>query len=417
MSLSEQFLSKNEVLRQPLFRRYLSFRLFLIGALNMQTTILAYWVYDISNDVKLVGELGLWEAIPAIGCSFFSGHFVDQQEKKRLLLLCSIAYVILALYFSGLAVFHGGELSTYATVRLVFLGVLLGGVVRSFIGPGTFSMLGLLVPKDRLPQASAWSSTSWYIGAVLGPLIGGLLIGLVGVLWSLISVGIVLLVPLISMIFIPKQEIMKKTKEPILKSLQQGLKFVFSTPVLLSVLSLDMFAVLFGGATALLPVYSKDILQVGEMGYGILRAAPGIGAIGMMLILSLMPLEKQPGMKLLAAIAGFGLSIIVFGLSTSFGLSLAMLTLSGMFDAVSVMIRGIILQLHTPDAMRGRVAAVNTMFISSSNELGEVESGYTAAWMGTVNSVVFGGSMTIAIVLFTFFLVPSLRTLRLKKDD
>lgn len=417
MSLSERFLSKNEVLQQPLFRRYLSFRLFLIGALNMQTTILAYWVYDISHDVKLVGELGLWEAIPAIGCSFFSGHFVDQQEKKRLLLLCAIAYIALALYFSGLAIFHADGLSTYATVRLVFAGILLGGIVRSFIGPGTFSMLGLLVRKDQLPQASAWSSTSWYIGAVLGPLAGGLLIGIVGVLWSLISVGIILMVPLVSMIFIPKQEIMKKTKEPILKSLQQGLKFVFSTPVLLSVLSLDMFAVLFGGATALLPVYSKDILQVGEMGYGILRAAPSIGAIGMMLILSLMPLEKQPGMKLLAAIAGFGVSIIIFGLSTSFGLSLAMLTLSGMFDAVSVMIRGIILQLHTPDAMRGRVAAVNTMFISSSNELGEVESGYTAAWMGTVNSVVFGGSMTIAIVLFTFFLVPSLRTLKLKKED
>ncbi|MGC4056922.1 MAG: MFS transporter [Chitinophagaceae bacterium] len=381
----------------------------------MQTTILAYWVYDISHDVKLVGELGLWEAIPAIGCSFFSGHFVDQQEKKKLLLLCSIAYITLAVYFSGLSIFHGSALSTYATVRLVFLGILLGGVIRSFIGPGTFSMLGLLVNKDKLPSASAWSSTSWYIGAVLGPLAGGLLIGTVGVLWSLIAVAAILLVPFGSMIFIPKQNILKKDKEPIMKSLKQGLQFVFNTPVILSVLSLDMFAVLFGGATALLPVYSKDILQVGELGYGILRAAPSVGAIGMMLILSLMPLEKQPGMKLLAAIAGFGATIIIFGISTSFGLSLAMLTLSGMFDAVSVMIRGIILQLHTPDEMRGRVAAVNTMFISSSNELGEVESGYTAAWMGTVNSVVFGGSMTIAVVLFTFFLVPSLRTLKLKK--
>ncbi|HTN17642.1 MAG TPA: MFS transporter [Chitinophagaceae bacterium] len=416
MSVLERFFAKNEVLKLPLFRRYLSFRLFLIGALNMQITILAYWIYDISHDVRLVGELGLWEAIPAIGCSFFSGHFVDQKEKRNLLLGCSIVYILIALFFCSLSVLHGnGELSTNVSVRLVFLGILVGGVVRSFIGPSTFSILGLLVKRDLLPTASAWSSTSWYIGSVLGPLVGGLLIGAIGVKLSLAWVAGILLLPFLAMLFIPKQEIMKKDKEPIMKSLKQGLRFVFKTPVILSVLSLDMFAVLFGGAVALLPVYAKDILKVGEMGFGIMRAAPGFGAIIMMLILSFMPLEKKPGIKLLFAIAGFGICMIIFGISTSFALSVAMLVLGGMFDAVSVMIRGIILQLNTPDDMRGRVAAVNTMFISSSNELGEVESGYTAAWMGTVNSVVFGGSMTLAVVVFTFLLVPSLRALKLKK--
>jgi MFS family permease len=415
LSVIERFFAKNEVLKLPLFRRYLSFRLFLIGALNMQITILAYWIYDISHDVRLVGELGLWEAIPAIGCSFFSGHFVDQKEKRNLLLGCSVIYILIALFFCSLSIMEGHELSTHVTVRLVFLGILVGGVVRSFIGPSTFSILGLLVKRDLLPTASAWSSTSWYIGSVLGPLVGGLLIGVIGVKLSLACVAGILLLPFIAMIFIPKQEIMQKNKEPIMKSLKQGLNFVFKTPVILSVLSLDMFAVLFGGAVALLPVYAKDILKVGEMGFGIMRAAPGFGAIIMMLILSFIPLEKKPGIKLLLCIAGFGICMIIFGISTSFALSLVMLVLGGMFDAVSVMIRGIILQLNTPDEMRGRVAAVNTMFISSSNELGEVESGYTAAWMGTVNSVVFGGSMTIAVVVFTLLLVPSLRALKLKK--
>jgi MFS family permease len=248
-----------------------------------------------------------------------------------------------------------------------------------------------------------------------GPLVGGLLIGFVGVQTSLITVAFILLLSFLSMLCIPRQEILQKAKEPIFKSLKQGLSFVFRSPIILSVLSLDMFAVLFGGAVALLPVYAKDILKVGEMGFGLMRAAPGIGAIISMLILSFFPLEKKPGIKLLFAIAGFGICMIVFGLSTWFPLSLAMLVLGGMLDAISVVIRGTILQLHTPDEMRGRVAAVNTMFISSSNELGEVESGYTAAWMGTVNSVVFGGSMTLAVVLFTLLLVPSLRVLKLKK--
>ncbi len=415
LPISANFFSKNEVLKLGVFRKYLSFRFLLIGALNMQTTILAYWIYDISHNVRLVGELGLWEAIPAIGCSFFSGHFVDQKEKRNLLVTCSILYIIIASYFTGLSLLHGELLSTSVTVRLVFLGIFIGGVVRSFIGPSTFSILGLLVKRDVLQNATAWSSTSWYVGSVVGPLVGGVLIGFIGVPKSLISVAVILVLAAIIMLLIPKQIIAKQGKEPIAKSLKQGISFVFRSPIILSVLSLDMFAVLFGGAVALLPVYAKDILKVGEMGFGLLRAAPGIGAISTMLILSFLPLEKKPGVKLLICIAAFGVCMIIFGISTWFPLSLAMLVLGGMFDAVSVVIRGTILQLHTPDEMRGRVAAVNTMFISSSNELGEVESGYTAAWMGTVNSVVFGGSMTLVVVMFTLLLVPKLRSLKLNE--
>lgn len=416
MSFTDSFLAKNEALQQPMFRRYLSFRFLLICALNMQTTILAYWIFHITNDVRSVGEMGLWEAIPAIGCSLFSGHFVDQKEKKTLLLNCTIIYLLLSLFYLGLTFFHGEHLSTKVVVRLVYMGILTGGVVRAFIGPGTFSILGLLVPRSMYPNATAWSSTSWQLGAVAGPLIGGLAIGIAGVSSSFILVFVILLFPLVAIWSIPKQEIMQKVKEPIIQSLKQGLGFVFNTPVILSVLSLDMFAVLFGGAVALLPAYARDILKVGEMGFGMLRAAPGIGAIITMTLLSFIPLKTKPGLKLLGCIAGFGISIIVFGISTSFTLSFLMLIVSGMFDAVSVVIRGTILQLYTPDEMRGRVAAVNTMFISSSNELGEVESGYTAAWMGTVNSVVFGGSMTLLVVVVTLLAVPSLRLLKLNKQ-
>lgn len=417
MALRGAFIAKNEVLKIANFRKFLTFRLMLIGALNMQTTILAYWIYDISHDVRKVGELGLWEAIPAIGCSFFSGHLVDQKEKRNLLLSCAIAYVILSLFYLGLSHAHGDLITTSTSIRLTFLGILAGGIIRSFVGPSGFSIISLIVKREMLPSATSWSSTFWYIGSVLGPLIGGLLVGIIGVKGALAGVLVFLCIAWLAIAFIPKQPILKKGKEPILQSLKQGLSFVFRTPVILSVLSLDMFAVLFGGAVALLPVYAKDILMVDGLGYGLLRAAPGIGAIIMMLILSFVPIDKNAGIKLLLSIAAFGICMIVFGVSVWFPLSLVMLVLGGMFDAVSVVIRGTILQLHTPDEMRGRVAAVNTMFISSSNELGEVESGYTAAWMGTVNAVIFGGSMTILVVLATFFIVPTLRTLRLKSTE
>ena len=198
-----------------------------------------------------------------------------------------------------------------------------------------------------------------------------------------------------------------------MKSLSEGLRFVFNSQVILAALALDMFAVLFGGAVALLPIFADDILKVGEVGYGWLRAAPGIGSIITLLILSFVPLKKNPGIKLLLSIAGFGITTIVFGLSTSFVLSFVMLTLGGLFDAVSVVIRGTILQLYTPDAMRGRVAAVNTMFISSSNELGALESGVTARLMGTVPAVVFGGVMTMIVVAATYVRAPILKVLKL----
>lgn len=247
---------------------------------------------------------------------------------------------------------------------------------------------------------------------------------------SLISVGGMEIIAFLALLRIPKQPIMKKGKEPILKSLGEGLRFVFHTQVILAALSLDMFAVLFGGAVALLPVYADDILKVGEIGYGWMRAAPGIGSVIALVILSFIPLKTNPGIKLLLSIAGFGITTIFFGYCACFGtdficsisgfgiswgfiIAFGMLLLGGLLDAISVVIRGTILQVYTPDSMRGRVAAVNTMFISSSNELGAMESGLTAKWMGTVPAVVFGGCMTMVVVAVTWFAAPMLRSLKL----
>jgi MFS family permease len=397
-------------------------RYFLIMALNLQTTVIVYWVYTLTQDVASVGLLGLFEAVPAIGFSLISGHIVDQREKRNLILACMISYMVLSLGFITLAMPSiSQQLGNDHTVYFIYGGIFIGGALRAFISPATFALLGMLVPRRLLLNAGTWSSSSWQLGAIIGPLVAGFLIALIGIGGSLWSVLLLIGIALFAVNKVPRQPIMKKDREPMLQGLREGMRFVFRTQIILAALVLDMFAVLFGGATALLPAYVNTILKLPkgfeEIAFGWLRAAPGIGAIAMFFILANKPLRKNPGPKLLFCIAGFGASIIVFGISKSFSLSMAMLILSGGFDAVSVVIRGTILQLYTPDDMRGRVAAVNTMFISSSNELGEVESGFTAKWMGTVPAVVFGGCMTLLIAGVTWVAAPRMRTLKLEVPD
>lgn len=383
----------------------------------MQNTILVYWMYNLTNDVWAIGKLGLAEAIPAIGFSMVSGHFVEQREKKRLLTICVSAYVLLGTFYSLLALAHGNLIAEDTTTHLIYAGFFINGIIRAFLSPTSFSLLGLIVPRRLYPNAATWSSTSWQLGGVFGPLAGGLLIAAFSVPVSLWGVVLLQLVALWAIMTIPRQQVIKKEKEPILKSLREGIQFVFRKQLILAALSLDMFAVLFGGATALLPVFARDILKVGEVGYGWLRSAPGFGALIMFFLLAWMPLRSKPGVKLLLSIAGYGLCIIIFALSRNVYLSFVVLLLSGMLDAVSVVVRSTILQLFTPDDMRGRVAAVNTMFISSSNEIGEVESGITAKWMGTVPAVIFGGCMTLLVVLVTWAKAPLLRSFKLEVEE
>lgn len=422
MSSFIRFLVKNRVLNIPMFRRYLTMRFFLIFALNMQTTVIVYWVYTLTHDVASVGLLGLFEAIPAIGFSLFSGHIVDQREKRSIILVCILSYLLLSLGYVSLSLpgITAGA-TNVRIVQLIYAGIFLGGVLRAFLSPAAFALVGLLVPRRHYANAGTWSSSSWQLGAIVGPLLGGFLIAAIGISGSVISAAVFIAVALFFILRVPRQAIMKKGKEPVLRSLREGIRFVFSTQIILAALALDMFAVLFGGATALLPAYVHTVIHLPkgteEIAFGWLRAAPGIGAIITFIILANKPLKTRPGPKLLMCVAGFGASIIIFGVSRYFTLSLIMLILSGAFDAVSVVIRGTILQIYTPDSMRGRVAAVNTMFISSSNELGEVESGFTAKWMGTVPAVVFGGCMTLAVACVTWFTAPHMRTLKLEAPE
>jgi MFS family permease len=410
MSLLQSFLHKNPVLRKAEFRYYLCIRFALIFALNMQSTTIYYWIYDITGDKLKLGLVGLAEVIPAVLCSMFSGHFVDLNEKRRLILICAICYLALGLgLFTLTTPFATEHLGATQVLWLLYTFVFMGGAVRAFYGPSSFALAGLLVPRRLYANATSWSSMAWQLGAVMGPLLAGITIAWKGAQASMLLVIVTEILPLLAILQIKPKPILKKIKEPILQSLSEGLRFVFRTPVLLGALCLDLFSVLFGGAVALLPVYQKEILQVDETGFGILRAAPGIGALLTLGLLAFLPLRSKPGYKLFGAVLGFGLSIIVFGISTNFYLSFVMLICSGMFDAVSVVIRGTILQLVTPDGMRGRVAAVNTMFISSSNELGDFESGVMAHWLGPVRAVVAGGCLTISVVLLTFWRAPQLR--------
>jgi len=404
------FFYKNPSLKIREFRAFLITRLGIIFALNMQSTILYFWVYQITNNKLSLGFVGLAEVIPAIGCSLIAGHYVDQSEKRKMVIKCLSGYLITAICLFVLALpLIEKELSVSLIVGLIYVLVFLGGIMRSFFAPSMFSLFGLIVPREHYPNATSWSSMSWQMGAVIGPLVAGAFIAWLGIvegLFAVICFFIIMFLPLLS---IKVKPILKKEKEPVLQSIREGLKFVVRTPTLLGAQLLDMFSVLFGGAVALLPVYQKEILHVNEMGFGILRAAPGIGAIVTLGLLAFLPLKTQPGKKLFICVTGFALSIIVFGISTNFYLSFLMLLFSGMFDAVSVVIRSTILQLVTPDDMRGRVSAVNTIFVSSSNEFGDFESGVMANWLGTVRAVVTGGVLTLGVIAFTYAKVPKLR--------
>ena len=271
--------------------------------------------------------------------------------------------------------------------------------------------------KKAYSNAATWSSSVWQVGSVVGPAVAGFSIHWIGVHWSLCIVIAFSIFSIIALTQIESKPILnKKIGEPVKESLKAGVRFVFNNPAILSSLSLDMFAVLFGGAVALLPIFAQDILKVGPEGFGVLRAAPAVGAFITMFVSAYVPMNKNAGMKLLIAIFGFGVCIIVFGLSTLYWLSVVALFFSGIFDGISVVIRQTILQLKTPDDMRGRVSAVNSIFVGSSNELGAFESGVTAKLMGTVTAVVFGGSMTLLTVLVTGFVSPTFRKLDLQKD-
>jgi MFS family permease len=405
-------------LRFKEFRFFLVVRFAMVFAWTMQFVVIEWEVYSLTKDPFSLGIIGLMEVIPAVAMALFAGHIVDQNEKKRLLVKCILGFSVISLglfFVTWPAV--TSQISKKHVLYMMYLLVFLGGIVRAFIGPTIFSLFSLLVPKQVYPNAATWSSSVWQMGAVVGPAVGGFSIHFMGVNSSMFFVFGFSILALIALFQISKKPILNPNLgEPIMRSLQEGIKFVLRTKVIFGALTLDMFAVLFGGAMALLPIYAQDVLGVGPEGFGVLRAAPAVGALLVMFTATHVSLTKNAGLKLLGAIFVFGVCIIIFGISTSFWVSVIALFLSGASDGISMVIRQTILQLRTPDAMRGRVASVNSIFVGSSNELGAFESGLTAKLMGTVTAVVFGGVMTIITVVSTGLIFPVFKKLDLGED-
>lgn len=405
-------------LRYPEFNRFLMVRFAMVFAWSMQFIVIEWLVYSLTKDPLSLGIIGLMEVIPAVSMALFAGHYVDRSEKRNLLIKCILGFTLISLGLFLIS-WPGMEerFSQNAVLSIIYALVFLGGLVRAFLGPTIFSLLALLVPKKLYANAATWSSSVWQVAVVVGPAIAGFSISWIGVHWSLCFVFACALIALLLLLGIPQKPIMNtNTDERLGQSLREGIRFVFGNRAILGALSLDMIAVLFGGAAALLPVFAQDILHVGSQGFGILRAAPAVGAALVMFGSAHFSLERRAGKNLLLAVFGFGICIIVFGLSKNFYLSVVALFFSGATDGVSMIIRQTILQLKTPDHMRGRVASVNSMFVGSSNELGAFESGVTARLFGTVRAVVFGGVMTLITVGGMAWKSPGFRKLDLTED-
>ncbi|MDB4914752.1 MAG: transporter [Gemmatimonadetes bacterium] len=398
-------------LRDPRFRSYILSIFCMTLASQLQAVVVGWQVYEITHDPLSLGLIGLAEALPFIAIALPAGYVADRWDRRK---ICVWAMVVLAICSLSLLVLSAvpGMLARVGAAP-IYTVIFASGIARSLLQPARIALSSELVPRAVLPNAIAWRSSSWQTAAVAGPALGGLLYGFSGAAASYSVDATLMVIALVGMLVIryERGEQAITQDSAILSSLVTGLTFVFGEPVILAAMALDLFSVFLGGAEALLPVFASEILKVGPEGLGVLRAAPAAGAVVMGLILAHRPPLARAGRSLLIAVALFSLTIIGFGLSTSFFLSLGLLAVSGMADAVSVNIRSTLLQLLTPSEMMGRVSAVNSVFVGSSNELGAFESGVAARLLGAVRAVVLGGVAALVVVGATARLVPRLRRL------
>ncbi len=388
------------------------FRLLIAGEFiaalgNQMLSVAIGWeLWVRTHDAFALGMIGLVQVIPVILLSLPAGHVVDQYDRKRIVFITQVFFAICSVGLALLSLFQGPLLLIY----LCLLGI---GIARAFNNPATATLLPQTVPPSAFTSAATWSSSAWQLASIAGPALAGVIIASlnqIAIIYIFDAVAAIVFLILVALI--KGRPLALSAKTATLESLAEGLRFIRSTKVILAAITLDMFAVLLGGAVALLPVYATDILKVGPSGLGWLRAAPSIGALIVAVVMAYLPPFKSAGKTLLLAVAGFGLATIVFGLSTSFWLSIAMLTLLGGLDNISVVIRSTLLLTLTPDEMRGRISAVNSIFIGTSNELGSFESGLTAALFGPVLSVVAGGIGTILVVLVVTKIWPEMKALK-----
>jgi MFS family permease len=355
--------------------------------------------------------VGLSEFIPVFSLALYAGHVIDKSEKRTLLLKGMIAYAVcVSLLIACTLPATQQHISKHWLEYCFYAIIFLTGVIRAFAGPVSHAIVAQLVPREKLQYASNISSSTWLIGSITGHASAGFLIAGIGVNYTFMIILLYIIIAASLLSFIKRKPIMlKQTDVAAWESVKEGLRFVMNNKIMLGAISLDLFAVLFGGAVAMIPEFTATILKVGPIGFGWLTAASDIGSISVIILLTLFPMRQKQGKRMMLAVAGFGLCIIVFGLSDIYWVSFIALLCSGVFDGISVIVRGTILQLTTPDEMRGRVSSVNSMFINSSNELGMFESGFARQLIGLVPSVVFGGCMTLLVVGATWFKAPALR--------
>lgn len=398
-------------LRNQEYRHLLSGRFFLVVAFRMLATLLGWWIYKLTDDPFAIGLIGLSEVIPAVSSALYAGHIIDTHEKKRLLLIFQYAYLLLIALlllpaFWGKSMGYSAMEISYFIYGIIFLS----GICKAFLGPLIPAMIPTMVPHEDLPKAIPLHQSATLIGSVTGHALGGLLIAWIGIANTLLSiVGFLFIGSLFFWTLNKHFPLYTHEKPKIWNSVREGISFIYKTKEVLGAMALDMFGVLFGGAVAMIPVFATDILHVGAEGFGLLNAATDIGAMCSILFLSTVQLTRNQGKILLAAVAGFGLCIIGFALSKWYWLSFGFLLLSGVLDGINVVIRGTIIQLKTPDKMQGRVLSVSSIFVASSNELGQFESGVAAKLLGVVRSVIFGGCMTVLVAASIAASSPKLR--------
>lgn len=397
-------------LRLPNFRWYVLAVVAMTLATMIQGTIVGWQVYELTRDPLSIGLIGLAEALPFIGAALFAGHFADRHDRRMIAIIALV--VVFASAVALLVLPSMLADSPKQLVRAIFGVIIVSGFARSFLQPARQALGSDLVPRELFANSVTWRSGAWQLAAVIGPALGGGLYA-VGGLRLAYAVAALLIVAAVLALLMVKQTafVPRATAGPIGESLAAGIRFVFQERIVLGALTLDLFSVLFGGAVALLPIYAAEILEVGPTGLGVLRSAPAVGAVITSAVLTHAKPFTKTGRVLLQSVAIYGLTVIVFGLSTHFLVAVVALAAGGAADMVSVFIRSTLLTTRTPPEMLGRVMAVNGIFVGSSNEIGAFESGVTAEWFGTVPSVVLGGALTLVVVAVTAWRNPSLRRL------
>lgn len=390
------------VFRHRDFALYCAARFLSATAIQMQVVAISWHVYDLTNSAFALGLVGLFAFLPAIALALVTGHVADRFDRRAILIVCYVVTTLTATALFALA--WTGSTAVWPIYALI----LVFGCTRAFANPAGQALLPGLVPPPQFPNAVAWNSSAWQTATILGPAVGGLLYAFgATVVFAAGTVGFALALSLF--VAIRARSAPRSQDKPTWETLIAGIRFIRDKPVIFGAISLDLFAVLLGGATALLPIYARDILHVGPAGLGLLRSMPAVGAVAMAIFVAQRPLRRHTGRKMFLAVAVFGIVTIGFGLSSSFPLSLALLFVLGAADMVSVVIRQTLVQIETPDDMRGRVSAVNTVFIGASNELGEFESGALAAIVGAVPAVVVGGIGTLIVAMLWYRWFPDLR--------